>query len=208
MEPKQLEELLRFEDGRVDWKSGGDPEKIVRTLAAFANDYEQRGGGHVLCGVAEQAGGTGEFPRPELVGLDHDQLREIQNKVLTRCRKHLQPPLAPSVDFVELPSGRRILAFYMPASPGLVTVSKDRSLETWIRTGDRVVQATGAALERLRKKGWPPFLDRVCTEATLQDIDHTAIETTLGTLHMYHLDPDVGYFLALSLDRKFLREAH
>ena len=33
-----------------------------------------------------------------------------------------------------------------------------------------------------------------------------AIIAPVKPLHMYHLDPDVGYFLALTLDRKFLRE--
>ncbi len=184
MELTQLEELLRFEDARVDWKAGGATEKVVRTLAAFANDYERRGGGYVLCGVAERAGEGGEFPTAELVGLDHDALREIQNKVLTRCRKHLEPPMTPSVDFVDLPNARRILVFYMPASAGLVTVRKDQSLETWIRTGDRVVQATGDALERLRKKRWPPFLERPCDTAGLDDVDEAAIAETLGRLQL------------------------
>jgi ATP-dependent DNA helicase RecG len=182
VELEQIQDLLRQEDGRAEWKEVGDPEKIVRTLVAFANDYEQRGGGYVLCGVAEQAGRGGEFPRPELVGLDHDQLRDVQGKVLTRCRKNLHPPLMPSVDFVLLPNGRRLLVFHMPASPGIVTLGRGQSLETWIRTGDRTIPAPGDALERLRKKRWPPFLDRVCTEATLEDVDVAAVESTLAPL--------------------------
>ncbi|MEX1366524.1 MAG: ATP-binding protein, partial [Nannocystaceae bacterium] len=35
-----------------------------------------------------------------------------------------------------------------------------------------------------------------------------ALVAPIKPLYMYHLDPNIGYFLALSLDRKFLREAH
>ncbi|MEX1362180.1 MAG: ATP-binding protein, partial [Nannocystaceae bacterium] len=182
VDPARLDELLQLEDGRVDWKAGGDPEKVVRTLAAFANDFEGLGGGYVLCGVEEREGGDGAFPRAKLIGLDYDELRRVQNRVLSLCKKSLQPPISPSVDFVTLPGDRRLLVFFVAPSPGMVGLVKQGSVQTWIRIGDRVVQATADALERLltTKGRWPPFLDRVCTEASRVDIDEAAVIAALG----------------------------
>ena len=53
MTDQELQRILREESNSVDWKAGGDPEKIVKTLAAFANDYEGAGIGFVACGVEE-----------------------------------------------------------------------------------------------------------------------------------------------------------
>ena len=53
MTRSELELLLRNESNAVDWKATGDPEKIAKTLAAYANDYEQAGSGSVVCGVEE-----------------------------------------------------------------------------------------------------------------------------------------------------------
>ena len=123
MQRADLEELLSREDARVDWKAGGDPETIVRTLAAFANDLEQQGGGYVLCGVAERSPEPGGFPRPELRGLDHDKLRELKNKVLTRCRKNLEPPLTPSPYELDVSDDRRVLVFEVVSAQSIVMVN-------------------------------------------------------------------------------------
>jgi hypothetical protein len=60
MTEQELQRFLGEESNSVDWKAGGDPEKIVKTLAAYANDYEDAGSGFVVCGVEElkDAGGT------------------------------------------------------------------------------------------------------------------------------------------------------
>ncbi|MCB9553697.1 MAG: hypothetical protein H6705_17795, partial [Myxococcales bacterium] len=89
MDDETLAALLTAETARVDWKAGGDPEKIVATLAAFGNDYEEVGGGWVICGVEERRSAAGAEAVP--VGLSDDALRRVQGKVLDWCRKYLHP---------------------------------------------------------------------------------------------------------------------
>ncbi len=51
--PINLENLLRqrqVEGERIEDKAGWNPDAILRTLCAFANDFETSGGGYVVIG--------------------------------------------------------------------------------------------------------------------------------------------------------------
>ena len=55
--PINLTSLLHqrtIESERVEYKAGWNPESIVHTLSAFANDLHNLGGGYVVIGVAEE----------------------------------------------------------------------------------------------------------------------------------------------------------
>lgn len=57
--PINLTNLLHqrtIESERVEYKAGWNPESIVHTLSAFANDFHNLGGGYVVVGVAEENG--------------------------------------------------------------------------------------------------------------------------------------------------------
>ncbi len=41
---------------RLEFKAGWNPEKILRTLCAFANDFHNLGGGYIIIGVGEENG--------------------------------------------------------------------------------------------------------------------------------------------------------
>ena len=51
--PINLHDLLRqrtVEGERIEYKAGWNPDAIIRTLCAFANDFENLGGGYVVIG--------------------------------------------------------------------------------------------------------------------------------------------------------------
>ena len=51
--PINLNDLLRqrtVEGERIEYKTGWNPDPIIRTLCAFANDFENLGGGYVVIG--------------------------------------------------------------------------------------------------------------------------------------------------------------
>ena len=51
--PINLKDLLRqrtVEGERIEYKAGWNPDAIIRTLCAFANDFENLGGGYVVIG--------------------------------------------------------------------------------------------------------------------------------------------------------------
>lgn len=58
--PINLENLLRqrqVEDERTEYKAGWNPDAILRTLCAFANDFENLGDGYVVIGQDCDANG-------------------------------------------------------------------------------------------------------------------------------------------------------
>lgn len=83
--PINFENLLRqlqVEGERIDDKAGWNPDAILRTLCAFANDFENLGGGYVVIGQDCDAAGQPVFPP---VGLEENQLDKIQNELLGFC---------------------------------------------------------------------------------------------------------------------------
>ncbi len=51
--PINIEDLVRqrtVEGERIEYKAGWNPENVLHTLCAFANDFHNLGGGHVVIG--------------------------------------------------------------------------------------------------------------------------------------------------------------
>lgn len=191
MDDETLAALLTAETARVDWKAGGDPEKIVATLAAFGNDYEEVGGGWVICGVEERRSAAGVEAVP--VGLSDDALRRVQGKVLDWCRKYLHPAILPRVETHPVADnpGHRLLMFYMGAQNRVVSVQRGQGrIAYYVRVGDDVREATSAILEALyqRKGIEAPFLDQPCAAATMADLDVEFARRTLAAFDL-HRDP-------------------
>lgn len=82
--PINLHDLLRqrtVEGERIEYKAGWNPDPIIRTVCAFANDFENLGGGYVVIGQDCDANGQPVFPP---VGLADNQLDKIQQELLGR----------------------------------------------------------------------------------------------------------------------------
>ena len=76
--PINLEDLLRqrsVEGDRIEYKAGWNPDPIIRTLCAFANDFENLGGGYIVIGQDCDKDGQPIFPP---VGVAENQLDKIQ----------------------------------------------------------------------------------------------------------------------------------
>ena len=83
--PINLSDLLRqrtIEGERIEYKAGWNPDAVIRTLCAFANDFENLGGGYVVIGQDADADGMPVFPP---VGLADNQLDRIQRELLEAC---------------------------------------------------------------------------------------------------------------------------
>ena len=55
--PVNIEDLLhkrKIESTRIEFKTGWNPDKIYRTICAFANDFDNIGGGYIIVGVQEE----------------------------------------------------------------------------------------------------------------------------------------------------------
>ncbi len=59
--PINVEDLIKgniIESERIELKAGWNPEKILHIICAFANDFNNIGGGYIIIGVAEEKGVT------------------------------------------------------------------------------------------------------------------------------------------------------
>lgn len=72
-----IEDLLnkhRVESDRIEFKAGWNPDEIYHSVCAFANDFDNVGGGYIIIGVEEK---NGIAVRP-VKGLE-EQERELVN---------------------------------------------------------------------------------------------------------------------------------
>lgn len=79
--PVNIESLINknvVESNRIEYKKGWNPDSIYRSICAFANDFDDEGGGYIIIGVEEH---NGRALRP-VVGLDIEQLDTIQKKMV------------------------------------------------------------------------------------------------------------------------------
>ena len=93
---------------RLEFKEGWNPEAVLHTLCAFANDLHNWGGGYLVIGVAEQDG------RPVLppAGLRPGELDRIQKEIL-RISNRIMPPYHPVVEPYVL-DGQHVLVLWAP----------------------------------------------------------------------------------------------
>ena len=87
--PVSIEDLLRHrkvESNRIEFKKGWNPEKIYRTICAFANDFDNIGGGYIIVGVEEQDG----IAKRPVNGLELEKIDSILKEMVNFNNKIYQ----------------------------------------------------------------------------------------------------------------------
>lgn len=75
--PTNIETLLKgniVESARLEFKKNWNPESILHSICAFANDIDNWGGGYILIGIEENNG----KPKLPITGLKVDEIDKIQ----------------------------------------------------------------------------------------------------------------------------------
>jgi ATP-dependent DNA helicase RecG len=195
-----LNTLARRESEQIEWKDEvADIDDVVRTLSAFANDLANLGGGYVICGAAEARDAHG-FPTLVRKGLTAHRLREVEGKVLQRCRDFVFPSIVPTVE--EIPAAdpeRRLLVFIQPATGSAHTVRQTGEAgRVWVRLSRETREARNGVLRDLlvRKGALAPWDRRVCPGATVGDLDLLALRDGLQRMNLYDEDLGVEPYLA------------
>jgi ATP-dependent DNA helicase RecG len=168
---KHLVNGQTIEWARLEFKQGWNPEDVMHSMCAFANDLHNWGGGYIIIGVAEQEG------QPVLppVGLQVNQLDPIQKAVLELGHK-IQPNYFPIMQPYVL-DGQHILVLWCPAGDNRiylapVTLGKGAQRVPFVRVGSSSIIAKGVTLTRLQElTARIPFDDRVNNHATIDDLD-------------------------------------
>ena len=95
---------------RIEFKAGWNPDPILRTLCAFANDFENLGGGYLVIGQ-DCKDGQAVFPP---VGIPHEQLDKIQRELLQYCHL-IHPPYFPNLCIEEF-QGKTLVVLWALAA--------------------------------------------------------------------------------------------
>lgn len=174
--PINLDNLINgrsIESSRLEYKEGWNPERILHTICAFANDIEECGGGYIILGIHEVDS------RPDKVaGLTESDISRIEKELFNLCNL-IEPRYVP-IGTEEIYDGKMIYVIWAPADRKRpfkcpVRLGKDgRSSEKayYIRQLSNTVKAN-AEEERilLTMSRYYSFDDEVNSSASFKDID-------------------------------------
>lgn len=126
---KDLLEQRSVEEERIEYKASWNPESVLHTMCAFANDFHNLGGGYILIGVEEQNG------RPVLPpkGVDPNGVDAIQKAILHLGYHAIQPNYHPLSTTYEL-EGKTVLVLWVPGGetrPYKAKVSLSKQSTEW-----------------------------------------------------------------------------
>lgn len=140
-----VEDLLnkrKLESDRIEFKTGWNPDDIYHSVCAFANDYNNDGGGYIVVGVEEE---NGVAKRP-VKGLPEYMLDSIQKDMLG-YNNLISPPYFPQGIPAEV-DGKWIFVIVVRTgqqrpykSPEHVTSKKEKKYNYYIRYQTSSVKA-------------------------------------------------------------------
>ena len=185
--PTNIKTLLSgsvVEWARIEFKESWDPEASLKTICAFANDFDNWGGGYIILGVSTQDGKP-VFPSQ---GLHVAQLDRVQKDILNKC-KRIQPSYLPVVDVIEYQKKNFIVIWVpggnsRPYSSPKTMAKEEKERIYWIRKMSSTVKPSKDELRDLFSlSNVIPFDDRVNHFAELTDLNITLIQSYLKEIN-------------------------
>lgn len=180
--PINISDLLRgviVESDRLEFKASWNPESVLRTICAFANDFNNFGGGYIVVGIEEKEGKP-IFPP---IGINAAQTDKIQKELVRIC-SFLKPTYTPIVS-IEIYQGKDILVIWVPGGQtrpysAPTTLGKEKEYRYYIRKASSTVVAKNDELkELLSLTATVPFDDRINHLASLVNIKMPLIQSFL-----------------------------
>ena len=182
--PININHLLRrraIGGERIKYKAGWNPQRVLHTICAFANDFHNLGGGYVVLGVEDRNGCPVLPPK----GLAPDSIDTIQKELLNLGNSAIQPNYHPLTGTYEIDS-RTLLVLWVPGGEtrpykAKVSLTKERSEWAYfVRKHASTVRTKGRdEHELLSLAATVPFDDRYRQTASLDDLSHRLIHQFL-----------------------------
>ena len=200
--PINIESLINgniVEWERLEFKSGWNPNEIMHTITAFANDINNWGGGYIIIGIEEKNG------RPLLPpkGIENDKIDEIQKELLNYCYQ-IKPNYFPIVEPVMF-NNKNLLIIWVPGGENRPYTcpkdffSKKKESAYYLRRFANTVKAGETDKRELYQlAGNIPYDDRINHKADIADI-----KTTLVKEFLYDVKSDL-YRTASDIDKEEL----
>ena len=169
-----------IESDRLEFKKGWNPASIYRSICAYANDFENIGGGYILIGVEEE---NGVAKRP-IIGIAPTEIDKIQREMIG-FNNLIKPFYAPKL-FIEELDNKLFIILWVPGGssrpyevPSNIT-AKEKQYNFYIRRySNSVIPSHEERLELINLANQTPFDDRPNTSATLNDISPLLIREFL-----------------------------
>lgn len=183
--PINIDELIHgntVEWDRIELKKGWNPEDVIHSLCAYANDINNWDGGYLIIGVEEE-NGKAKLPP---IGLQVQELDAIQKKLHELAHK-LSPTYIP-VYQPYLINEKYILVVFAPAGDNRpykapISLSEKRTERAmYIKRGSKTIKVKdGSDDERrlIELTARIPFDDRINQTATLDDLNLRLIQNYL-----------------------------
>ena len=176
--PINIEELIHqrtVEQTRIEYKNAWNPEPILHTITAFANDYDNMGGGYILVGVTEEDG----RPKFPIDGIEPTALDKIQQDILNKCNL-IEPRYIPVIEPATY-RGKNIIILWAPGGenrpytcPDKIYTEKGAQKSPrsyWLRKGSRTLKANRSEeRELIGMTRNIPFDDRINYHASVMDL--------------------------------------
>ena len=163
------------ESTRIEYKGDWNPEPIIHSITAFANDFDNLGGGYIVLGIEEKNG----RPVLPIKGLNPDAIDAIQKDILNKCN-FIEPRYIPIVEPAVM-DGKDILVLWIPGGddrpykcPEKIYTEKSREKSEkayYIRKLSNTVKANYLEERELIELARNiPFDDRVNNHAEIADM--------------------------------------
>ncbi len=157
-----------------------ESDTTLKTICAFANDIDNRGGGYIIIGAEEK---DGTIARP-IKGLASNAIDTIQKDILRYC-KLLLPSYIPICQPVEFEGAMLIVIwvaggydrpYRCPEEPS----GKSKEKTYYIRKLSSTIEATDSDVKELMTlSNNIPFDDRMNMKASVKDLKHPLIRNYL-----------------------------
>ena len=194
--PISFEKLIKnnvVESARIEYKEGLNPEVLVRTISAFANDIDNWGGGYIVIGMKEVDG----VIDIQNSGLKKTELDKI-NKEILNVVNLIEPKYLPIVETVTYKKKHFILIW----CPGgndrpykcpvhILREEKKKEYAYYIRKMSSTIKANDKMVKELYElNGDVPFDDRTNNEASIKDLKNNIINEFLDNVESDLLEND------------------
>jgi len=164
----------KIESNRIEFKKGWNPASIYHSVCAFANDFDDLGGGYILVGVDTDEA-TGVAIRP-VEGIPTEKIDSILQEMVGYNNK-ISPYYMPRTSVEEV-DGKSVLVIWCPAGinrpysvPENVTTKSNTKENFYVRSGTSSIIAKGEVLDELRElASRVPFDERGNPDIKIEDI--------------------------------------
>ena len=185
--PINIEDLLnkrKIEGNRIEFKKGWNPADIYHSICAFANDFDNLGGGYILVGVEQHDNGLAKRP---VAGINIEAVDGIL-KQMVGFNNMFDPYYLPRTSVEEV-DGQQVLVIWAPSGvnrPYAIPMdvqAKVKQMRYYVRSGSSSIIAKGEVLDELRDMAnRVPFDERANPNIAMSDISMVLLRDYLATI--------------------------